>query len=127
VVEDQTILAIGVLVSDLLCHCHNLCEKCRVTGGEFGDIAILLSLRNDEHMQRSLWVDVTDREYPIRVDHDFSGNLTGEDAREDRGFRHGSILCAHPPPSPSGRRDRRRGAAGGRASPSGRLSAGGGA
>ncbi len=65
-----------------------------VTGREFGDAPVLLGLRDHQEMHRCLRRDVAQREEAVGLGDDLTGDLPGQDAREDRGFRHGSSLLA---------------------------------
>src|SRR5690606_297768 len=75
VVEDQTILAVGVLRRDLLGHADHLGQQTRVTGGELGDVPVLLGGGDHEHVERSLRVDVADREHPLTARDELPGDL----------------------------------------------------
>lgn len=60
-VEHKAELAIGMFGSDLISKAHHFGKKFWVGPGHLRDITIVL-LRNNERVQRRLWIEVTERD-----------------------------------------------------------------
>src|SRR5690242_10291902 len=61
-VEHETVLAAGTLVGDALRGGDHVGEEVGVPGGELRHVAVLLGLRDDEHVDGSLRRDVLERD-----------------------------------------------------------------
>lgn len=87
-VEDQTVVAVGVLGGELVRRGDDLSKESRIAHGKFGDVGVFLGFGNDEKMNGSLRRNVPKRDDAIGFEHDVGRNLAVDDFAEDaHGFQ----------------------------------------
>ena len=92
-VEDETELAVGVLLGEVAGGADDLGQQLRVGGRELTDVAVGRLLREHEQVDGGLRRDVADREKPVVLEDDVGRDLARDDALEDGGLgRHASSL-----------------------------------
>jgi len=91
-VEDHAVAGLADAVGrrDLARLADHLGEQPAVGGGERRDVRVMI-LRDDEHMNRGLRVDVAKREYAVGFADHGRGDLTGDDGAE-QAVSHTKIL-----------------------------------
>ena len=87
-VENQTVVPVGVLGSELICRRNYVGKKLGICRGKLGDVGVFLGFGNDEKMNGSLRRNVPKRDDAIGLEHDVCGNFAVDDFAEDaHGFQ----------------------------------------
>lgn len=82
-VEDQTVVPVGVLGSELVRRGDDLSKEFGISRGKFSDVGVFLGFGNDKKMNGSLRRNVPKRDDAIGLEHDVGGNLAFDDFAED--------------------------------------------
>jgi len=91
-VEDETILAVTVLVGELLHYCHEFGKERGITRRQLRDVSERFGFRHHKQVNRSLRRDVSKRDDPLILKDDIRRDLARNNPREDGGlgcYRHG--------------------------------------